>query len=121
MRLRISATTASKANRLTGIVHLPDLGLTPRSLASPDGGTGATSISGAFNGGLVACIDANFAGVNISVVDAFTLIQNAVGNPGLLGLFNGTQPYFDAAAVPSPTHCSIPGDYLFWDDIHPTA
>ena len=112
-------TASSRAYRLTGIVNLPDLSLTPRSLASPDGGLGATSISCAFDGGLVASIDANFAGVDISVVDAFTLIQNAVGNSGLFGLFNVTQPCFDAAAVPSPTHCSIPGDYLFWDDIQP--
>jgi phospholipase/lecithinase/hemolysin len=32
-----------------------------------------------------------------------------------------TQPCFDAAAIPIPTLCGNPDQYLFYDDFHPTT
>lgn len=102
------------------VVNLPDLGLTPRSLGSPDGGTGATIISSIFNSSLAFNLGLSFPAADINIVDSFALLQNAVNNPGLFGLTNVTEPCFDGDALPTPTLCGNPDDYLFWDSIHPT-
>jgi len=100
------------------VPNLPDLGLTPRSLISPDGGSGATIISSIFNGSLA--FNMGLVGADITILDTFTLLQDVVANPAGFGLTNVTEPCFDAAALPSATLCANPDQYAFWDDIHPT-
>lgn len=102
------------------VLNLPNLGITPRSLESPDGGVGATAISGAFNAQLAATIASTFPGSGIISLDVFGLLDNILANPGAFGLTNITEPCFDADALPAPTLCSNPAEYAFWDEIHPT-
>jgi len=101
------------------VVSLPDLGLTPRALAS-GGGAAGTAVSGIFNQALMDGLAATFPGANIDFLDTFSVLQDIVANPGSLGLTNVTEPCFDADALPAPTLCSNPDEYAFWDDIHPT-
>jgi len=102
------------------VPSLPDLGLTPRALASPDGGFGATQISTIFNTSLSINLGSTFPGADIDFLDTFTILQNLVANPSSLGLTNVTEPCVDAAALPTPALCGNPDEYAFWDDIHPT-
>ena len=104
------------------VMGLPDLGLTPRSLADdildPGSAAGATAISQAFNDTLVAQLAINFTGLDYTFIDTFFLLQDAVNNPGDFGFTNVTQQCFDASV---PSLCSNPDEYVFWDEIHPTS
>lgn len=102
------------------VLNLPDLGITPRSLGSPDGGTGATVISGIFNGQLTFNLANVFPGSGIMELDVFTLLNDILANPASIGLTNTTEACFDADALPAPTLCGNPAQYAFWDSIHPT-
>ena len=57
-------------------------------------------------------------GIDISILDAFTLLQNISTNPASFGLTNATA----ACITPNdaPFFCQNADDYLFWDGIHPT-
>jgi len=124
----IAAIGTAVTNLLTGIgalmtggaqhflvMSLPDLGLTPRSLTSPEGGAGPTAISDIFNNSLLFNLGATFPGADISFMNTFDLLRDVVGNPALFGLTNVT----DACLV-GLTPCANPDEYAFWDDIHPT-
>ncbi len=102
--------------------NLPDLGLTPKSLAadliSPGAAAGATALSGAFNFNYYNALDANFgAGFGVRL-DTFAILQDVVANPGTYGLTNVTDMCFDSTV---PSLCADPATYAFWDPIHPTA
>jgi len=111
------------------VLNLPDLGITPRSLQSPDGGTGATVISGIFNGQLAFNLANNFPGVG--TLDVFTLLNDILANPAAIGLTNTTESCFipDDPMTPADEFflCDggsgpgvAPTGYAFWDGIHPT-
>lgn len=100
----------------------PNPGLTPaiRSL-----GAGpmqlAAAITTVFNmqmlGPTLVALD-QAPGIDIAVLDAFTLLQNISTNPASFGLTNATA----ACITPNdaPFFCQNADDYLFWDGIHPT-
>jgi phospholipase/lecithinase/hemolysin len=44
------------------------------------------------------------------------LLRAIVANPAAYGLTNATDPCFNGVTV-----CANPGQYLFWDDFHPTT
>jgi phospholipase/lecithinase/hemolysin len=113
------------------VLNLPDLGKTPRSLASPDGGFGATVLSGIFNGQLAFNLEQEFPGSGIRTLDVFTLLNDVLGPPAGLGLTNTTESCFVPDDPDTPADefflCdggSGPGmpptGYAFWDGIHPT-
>jgi len=131
----ITALTNAVTNIVTGIgtlaangaqhvivMGLPDLGLTPRSIAgdivSPGSAASATAISQAFNDSLILALSNNFAGFDYTFIDTFFLLQDAVNNPATYGFTNVNQMCFDATV---PSLCSNPDQYVFWDEIHPTS
>lgn len=99
------------------VPNLPDLGLTPFGLSSGDS-AGLSALSQGFNAGLafaLAQLETNY-GLDIREFDAFGFMHEVIDNPGAFGLTNVQNPCFNGATV-----CANPGQYLFWDSVHPTT
>ena len=45
--------------------------------------------------------------------------DNITANPGFYGLTNTTQPCIQP--LQEPFRCENPAEYVYWDNIHPTA
>jgi cholinesterase len=90
---------------------MPDLGLTPffRSIGQAAEGTAFTN---AFNFALQAFLPAD-----VLYFDTASLFRSVVADPTAFGFANVTEPCFDKVA----TVCANPGEYLFFDDFHPTT
>jgi cholinesterase len=91
------------------VPNLPDLGLTPEFY----GNAAATGYTDAFNAALAAGLPAG-----ATLFDTFGLLNNIAADPGAYGFINTTTSCLDAT---TNTACTNPGQYLFWDDIHPTT
>ncbi len=114
------------------VVTVPDLGRTPAAIAGgPSAQSSATAVAAAFNrllrdgGGPLPSLGALSAqyGISIAVLDSSALIDQAVADPGRFGFTNVTDPCLrgrGSNAVCAPT-LARQDQYLFWDDIHPTA
>ena len=102
------------------VFKLPDLGLTPRSIAAgAQAVIAATALSTAFNAVLSAGLDAiEGPGTRIVRIDIPSEFARVAELNGPLGLTNVTESCF----TPDPfSICGRPGSYLFWDGVHPTA
>jgi phospholipase/lecithinase/hemolysin len=107
------------------IVTVPNLGLTPDAAAlGPAAQAEATQLSAAFDSALVfgegpipslSSLAAG-GGLNLKVLDTFSLLDGVVANPSKFGFTDVT----DACLV-GTTPCATPNSYLFWDGQHPTA
>ena len=99
------------------VPNMPDLGDTPLGLASGDP-AGLTALSAGFNQGLDSALATlrNMFGLDIREFDTFSLLDQVVANPGAFGFTNVTDP-----CVLEGTVCQDPSQYLFWDEVHPTA
>jgi phospholipase/lecithinase/hemolysin len=101
------------------INNLPNLGLVPGvTAAGPAAVAGATSFTTTFNSILAGAVASVTGTADITLLDAFTLTSNIVANPAAYGLTNVTDRCLAADNV---TECANPDDYLFYDDLHPTA
>jgi collagen type I/II/III/V/XI/XXIV/XXVII alpha len=111
------------------LMNVPDIGKTP--LAVGLGATQAaagTVLSQYYNSLLSAdVVSLNTGLVNIVTADAFSLIDNAVANPGSFGLQNATSAvYTGSASTFNPvalasTDPAVQNTFLFFDKEHPTA
>ena len=108
------------------VAGMPNLGATPRSLASGGpGGAGAAfglRASNAFNsqlrsrlGGLATAAP----DVNLLYVDLQAIVDRVVLDYRALGYANASNYYLAPAAQGGGV--GDPNNYIFWDDIHPTA
>jgi phospholipase/lecithinase/hemolysin len=119
--------TAGARNFL--VPNLPPLGYTPRFNGSPTTLTQYNARSADFNAALAAVLDNLEAGnpaLEFHRLDVASLFTEALGDPGAFGLANVT----DAAApglqpgdrsYDTDLIVDEPNEYLFWDDLHPTA
>jgi phospholipase/lecithinase/hemolysin len=107
------------------IVTVPDLGKTPELLAAGRAeSAGASFLSNSFDTGLTGGIPGLAAAdsVNISVLNTFSLLDTIVANPASYGFTNVTQPCLTGEVnYAGGTPCANPSQYLFWDELHPTA
>jgi phospholipase/lecithinase/hemolysin len=116
---------ASMGARNFLIVTVPDLGKTPEVEAlGPAESAGASYLSSTFDsaltGGIPALAVAN--SVNISLLDSYALLDAIVANPTTYGFSNVTQPCLTGEVNYSGgTPCANPNQFLFWDQLHPTA
>jgi phospholipase/lecithinase/hemolysin len=99
------------------VLNLPDLGQLPATnttvLSSP-----LNALTAAHNSSLDTALN-NLSlsyGIDIYDVDVNSLFAEAIASPASFGFTNVTDPCLTAASV-----CSNPDEYLFWDDLHPTA
>lgn len=92
---------------------MPDLGLTPY-FSSTIGAAAGTSLTEYFN--FFLQVDLAQYGSAIRYFDTSGFLHRVVANPGAYGFTNVTDMCYDGVTV-----CAHPDQYLFWDDLHPTA
>jgi thermolabile hemolysin len=111
------------------IPNLPLLGSTPRFNDSPTTAATYTLRTQQFNAALNASLDAlevGNAALTFHRLDVATLFAQAIEKPGDFGLVNVVDPAapglepglgsYDRGQIAANAH-----EYLFWDDLHPTA
>ena len=140
LSLAVVANIDAAINTLAGdgaknflILTVPDLGKTPAAMAAgPAASAGASALSAFFDTTLVNGLGAAGIpslngiaaadGLNLNVLDTYSLIDGIAANPSLFGFTNVTQPCLTGEVDYSGgTPCANPNQYLFWDQLHPTA
>jgi phospholipase/lecithinase/hemolysin len=106
------------------ILNVPDLGKTPEEKGDA---TTASQLSALYNTDLTAALDALQARdhLTIHLIDAYTLIDQAVADPSAYGLKNVTTPVWTGDYVnpfSGTLHAmgAAQNSYLFFDHLHPT-
>jgi phospholipase/lecithinase/hemolysin len=125
------ATLAGAGAKDFLIVTVPDLGLTPGALAlGPTTSAALSAVAAGFDSTLVDGAGpipslgaiAGADGLSLSVLNTYSLLDAIVANPASYGFSNVTQPCLTGEVNYSGgTACPNPNQYLFWDEIHPTA
>jgi len=118
------------------VLDIPDLGKTPEVTEGLANGsdtpsaaldTLASSLASEYNTDLTTDLDslASRDGIDVTVVNVYELIDNAVSNPSLYGLTNVTTPVW-SGTYSDPTSGTLAAvgtaqdSYLFFDHLHPT-
>ncbi|WP_341314015.1 SGNH/GDSL hydrolase family protein [Paraburkholderia sp. IMGN_8] len=114
------------------VVNVPNVGRSPKGIASPDGGANLTQLSQIFNDSLNAALQANGLQGKVIQIDSYTWVNQIVVNFQVNGFaVSNTSVACDPAKTPHATAllCS-PGTYvtanadqtyIFADDLHPTT
>lgn len=125
----ISRLAAAGVRRFV-VMGVPDLGKTPRILGqSASTGVWASQLSRTYNlllsQKLVAA--AHSTGALIGFVDAFSVLDDVIANPGPFGFtfvsescWRGNSRSAASSVVCSPV-TQVQNEYVFWDGGHPTA
>jgi phospholipase/lecithinase/hemolysin len=116
------------------VLDVPDLGKTPdvtqgmangSSMPSAALNAEASQLASEYNTALTSQL-ATITGINVHVVDAFQMIDNAVADPAAFGLTNVTSAVWSGNFTsPSSGTLAVTGaaaqdQFLFWDHLHPT-
>lgn len=116
--LNVVADLAGKGAGTVLLLGLPNIGLTPDAQAQGALAAGfASSFSSSFNSALAAGVDnleSNYPGLDIILMDIFSLTQALWANPADFGLTNVTDP----VRVSNPVD---PSGYAYFDGVHPTT
>ena len=102
------------------IANLPNLGATPRFNGDATTGAAGLVATNTFNGILATDLQALAAGnpqANLVQADLRGMLDIVIANPEAFGFTNVTQ----ACATPGGGVCANPNEFLFFDDVHPTA
>ncbi|MBN8505793.1 MAG: PEP-CTERM sorting domain-containing protein [Burkholderiales bacterium] len=103
---------------------LPDLGLTPRSLAQPGLPPLLSALTDGFNLQLSASylqLQQMLPGAHFTLFDTAGAQRTLVSNAAQLGFSNVSTACFSGFVGVPGTVCADPGSHFYWDDIHPTA
>lgn len=114
------------------VVNAPNIGLSPKGIASPDGGANLTQLSQIFNDSLNAALQANGLQGKVIQIDSYTWMNQIIANFQANGFaVSNTSVACDPTRTPratallcSPsTYATANADqrYLFADDLHPTT
>lgn len=129
---------ASAGARRFLVVTTPNPGLIPAFGGNPAAVVGGAQLTTAYNCALVGtgpsrpvcppqppgvptvadALAFNF-GAEVTVFEGQALFDNITANPGFYGLANTSQPCIQP--LQAPFRCDSPDEYLYWDNIHPTA
>lgn len=118
-------TLYNKGARTVVLMHAVDLMRVPNFNFFDGDKNFVTSRVIQFNNQLAAAMDTlqanpSLSGLNIIRPDVFTFTNDVIANPAVKGLVN---PIPDNAANIAlfPDHFALGQNYIFWDDLHPTA
>ena len=108
-------------------MNVPDLGLTPEETSQGSAiAQSASQLATLYNSELTASLTALATqdGLDIHILDAYSLLDQAVADPAEFGLTNVTQPVWTGSyANPHSGHLNATGSaqngYLFFDQLHP--
>jgi phospholipase/lecithinase/hemolysin len=112
------------------VLTAPDLGETPAYRSEgPAASQAASGLSALFDAELVPTLRviAAIDRLNMHIVDTYSLLDEGIANPDLFGLANVTDPvwtgnYTDPnSGILRTTSLAAQNQYLFWDQVHPTA
>jgi phospholipase/lecithinase/hemolysin len=114
------------------VANLPNVGLSPKGIASPDGGANLTQLSQIFNDSLNAALQANGLQGKVIQIDSYTWVNQIIANFQANGFaVSNTSVACDPVKTPhatallcSPsTYATANADqmYMFADDLHPTT
>jgi phospholipase/lecithinase/hemolysin len=121
----VIATLIGQGARYILVGLVPDAGKSPTiTVLGPTASATATALAAAYNIALVANLSAVIAssGAKLVYLDAFSLVDVLVADPGAFGLSNVTQPCYVGPLTGGGTVCAAPDKYLFWDEFnHPTT
>lgn len=108
-------TLSSEGARYFLWANLPDLGKTPAALADPAAAAVASAASGAFDTEWVTDLaKLQSSGIDVVGFNVAALFAELEADPSKYGFTNIT-----GSAITTPG--ADPDQYLFWDDVHPTA
>lgn len=118
--LSIAVTSLSSVGARNIVVpNLPDLGRLPGTPAD-DRSSALSALTEAHNSGLAGALDSlsqNLGPVtNIIPLDVNAVFNRAIADPAQFGFTNVTNACLDNFVV-----CDNPDEFLFWDNLHPTA
>jgi phospholipase/lecithinase/hemolysin len=111
------------------VMNLPSLGAVPRYNGNPAKSAAANSLSLQFNTALAGALDSLEAGnpaLTIHRLDVADVFSDMLAQPASFGLTNvssSAAPGLTIGATTYNTALIAPNanEYLFWDDLHPTA
>jgi outer membrane lipase/esterase len=104
------------------VPNAPDVGLAPAvRLLGPEAQGAASFLSAQFNSGLELMLQGleSALGVEIVRLDVFGILREVVAQPERFGLTDVTATCIRLNTVRA--FCEKPGQFLFWDGIHPTV
>jgi len=114
------------------LVNVPNVGLSPKGLAQPDGGANLTQLSQLFNNDLTSALQASGLQSKVIEVDSYTWLNQLIANFQANGFaVSNTAQACDPSKTPDDTSllCSpstyvasnADQTYMFADDLHPTT
>ncbi|MCC8403952.1 SGNH/GDSL hydrolase family protein [Paraburkholderia sp. MMS20-SJTN17] len=114
------------------VVNLPNIGLSPKGLASADGGANLTQLSQLFNNTLNAALQTDGLQSKVIEVDSYTWTNQVIANFRANGFaVSNTAQACDPGKTPDDTSLLCSGatyvsanadqTYMFADDLHPTT
>lgn len=124
----VTAITLRGASHLL-VLTAPDLGVTPTITGQGAAvSKAATALVQQYNAQLTSRMQflAWLYGLDLTLVDTFTLLDSAIADPARYGFTNVTAPCWTGNYTsPQGTLCALgeaaQNRYLFWDEVHPTA
>ncbi|MBC7988630.1 MAG: autotransporter domain-containing protein [Luteimonas sp.] len=126
-QIGIVGTLQAAGARYVIVPTIPDIGVTPSSLAGdPAGQAQGTALATAYNTALFGGLAS--AGLSVIPLDTFHFLQEVVANPAQYGFSNVTGtaclPPGSSSLTCSPAAWAspdAPNTYLFADGVHPTS
>ncbi len=99
------------------VPNLADLGRAPSTMGTPEAAqlTALTLQHNALLASTLGLLSQANPGIETTLLDVYTLFEQAVANPSSFGFTNVTDACLDNLA------CTDPDQYLFWDGLHPTT